>query len=104
MSVRFGRLRASRGGGRGEAAERRQFITTTSAYARKVCSSIMGRAHRGIRTLLGDGAAIVRAMPNTPAAVRQGNCGVPGGVTLASGLCERLLQASVYCGLMTRVA
>src|SRR5690242_10668589 len=40
---------------------------------RAVFLSIMaGRTIGGMRTLLGDAAAIVRAMPNTPAAVRQG--------------------------------
>ena len=43
-------------------------------FARKaVFLSIMaGRTISGIQSLLGEGAAIVRAMPNTPAAVRQG--------------------------------
>ena len=35
-------------------------------------SIMAGRTIGGIRALLGDAAAIVRAMPNTPAAVRQG--------------------------------
>src|ERR1700677_3677487 len=37
-----------------------------------VLSIMAGRTITGIRALMGDGAAIVRAMPNTPAAVRQG--------------------------------
>ena len=55
-----------------------------------------GRTIGGMRTLLGDGAAIVRAMPNTPAAVRQGvTVACPGaGVDAAQrALCERLLTA-----------
>src|SRR6202030_1989155 len=50
----------------------------------------------GIRSLLGDASAIVRAMPNTPAAVRQGvTVACPGtGVDAAQrALCERLLTA-----------
>lgn len=59
-------------------------------------SIMAGRTIGGIRTLLGDGAAIVRAMPNTPAAVRQGvTVACPGaGVDAAQrALCERLLTA-----------
>jgi pyrroline-5-carboxylate reductase len=55
-----------------------------------------GRTIGGIRALLGDGAAIVRAMPNTPAAVRQGvTVACPGdGVDAAQrDLCGRLLTA-----------
>jgi pyrroline-5-carboxylate reductase len=64
---------------------------------RAVFLSIMaGRTIGGMRTLLGDEAAIVRAMPNTPAAVRQGvTVACPGaGVGGAQrALCERLLKA-----------
>jgi pyrroline-5-carboxylate reductase len=64
---------------------------------RTVFLSIMaGRTIGGMHSLLGDGAAIVRAMPNTPAAVRQGvTVACPGsGVTTAQrALCERLLNA-----------
>ena len=35
-------------------------------------SIMAGRTIAGMRALLGENAAIVRAMPNTPAAVRQG--------------------------------
>jgi len=59
-------------------------------------SIMAGRTIGGVRVLLGDGAAIVRAMPNTPAAVRQGvTVACPGaGVGVAQrALCERLLQA-----------
>ena len=35
-------------------------------------SIMAGRSVAGLAALLGDGAAIVRAMPNTPAAIRQG--------------------------------
>jgi pyrroline-5-carboxylate reductase len=69
-----------------------------SRYAgRAVFLSIMaGRTLDSIRKLLGDEAALVRAMPNTPAAVRQGiTVGCPGaGVTAEQrALCDRLLQA-----------
>ena len=59
-------------------------------------SIMAGRTIGGMRALLGDAAAIVRAMPNTPAAVRQGmTVACPGqGVTAAQReLCETLLQA-----------
>jgi pyrroline-5-carboxylate reductase len=55
-----------------------------------------GRTIAGMRALLGADAAIVRAMPNTPAAVRQGiTVGCPGpGVTEAQrALCDDLLHA-----------
>ena len=56
-------------------------------------SIMAGRTIGGIRTLLGDAAAIVRAMPNTPAAVRQGvTVACPGlGV---DGLAARALRAA----------
>ena len=64
---------------------------------RAVFLSIMaGRTIGGMRALLGGAAAIVRAMPNTPAAVRQGvTVACPGaGVDAAQrALCERLLTA-----------
>jgi pyrroline-5-carboxylate reductase len=59
-------------------------------------SIMAGRTIGGIRALLGDAAAIVRAMPNTPAAVRQGmTVACPGlGVNMPQReLCERLLKA-----------
>jgi pyrroline-5-carboxylate reductase len=74
---------------------------TLPNYARfagnTVFLSIMaGRTIAGIAALLGPSAAIVRAMPNTPAAVRQGvtvACAGPGVSTSQKALCERLLQA-----------
>jgi pyrroline-5-carboxylate reductase len=68
---------------------------------RAVFLSIMaGRTIGFLRDLLGPDASIVRAMPNTPAAVRQGitvACADPSvtpGVTKAHrGLCDTLLQA-----------
>ena len=59
-------------------------------------SIMAGRTIGGIRPLLGENAAIVRAMPNTPAAVRQGiTVACPGqGVAPAQrALCEDLLRA-----------
>ena len=47
-------------------------------------------------TLLGAQAAVVRAMPNTPAAVRQGitvACAGPGVTAAQRALCDRLLAA-----------
>ena len=55
-----------------------------------------GRTIGGIQALLGDSAAIVRAMPNTPAAVRQGvtvACPAPASIRRSACLCERLLRA-----------
>ncbi len=79
---------------------------TLSAYARfaggsvasgPVFLSIMaGRAIAGIAGLLSPAAAIVRAMPNTPAAVRQGvTVACPGSSVSAAqrALCDRLLRA-----------
>lgn len=59
-------------------------------------SIMAGRTIDGMRALLGEGASIVRAMPNTPAAVRQGvtvACPGAGVGTAQRVLCERLLQA-----------
>ena len=61
-----------------------------------VLSIMAGRTLAGIHTLLGDGAAIVRAMPNTPAAVRQGitvACADAGVTTAQRALCDTLLTA-----------
>lgn len=58
-------------------------------------SIMAGRTIAGMEKLLGD-AAIIRAMPNTPAAVRQGvTVGCPNArVSLAQrALCDRLLSA-----------
>jgi pyrroline-5-carboxylate reductase len=71
------------------------------AYARYagqvVFLSIMaGRTISGMRALLGPDAAIVRAMPNTPAAVRQGitvACATDAVSPQQRALCDRLLQA-----------
>jgi pyrroline-5-carboxylate reductase len=64
---------------------------------KSVFLSIMaGRTIGGIRALLSDSAAVVRAMPNTPAAVRQGvtvACPGPGVDTAQRTLCQRLLEA-----------
>jgi pyrroline-5-carboxylate reductase len=79
---------------------------TLPAFARFVSpetvfvSIMAGRNVAGMRAALGQregqGAAIIRAMPNTPAAVRQGfTVGFPGpGVTAAQqALADRLLSA-----------
>jgi pyrroline-5-carboxylate reductase len=71
------------------------------AYARfsghAVFLSIMaGRTIGGIQDLLGGEAAIVRAMPNTPAAVRQGITVItpnPSVTPAQRALCETLLRA-----------
>jgi pyrroline-5-carboxylate reductase len=59
-------------------------------------SIMAGRTVDGMRALLGDEASVVRAMPNTPAAVRQGvtvATAGPGVTAVQSSLCNRLLQA-----------
>jgi len=71
------------------------------AYARHAAGacflSIMaGRTIGGIRTLLGGAASVVRAMPNTPAAVRQGItvcCAGPGVAADQRETCDGLLRA-----------
>jgi len=64
---------------------------------RAVFLSIMaGRTVSGMRALLGNSAAVVRAIPNTPAAVRQGITVAfagPGVSAAQRGLCDTLLQA-----------
>jgi pyrroline-5-carboxylate reductase len=65
--------------------------------AAAVFLSIMaGRTIGGMRGLIGAEAAIVRAMPNTPAAVRQGMtvcCPSPAVTQAQRELCDRLLRA-----------
>lgn len=59
-------------------------------------SIMAGRTIAGIGGLVGEKAAIVRAMPNTPAAVRQGiTVACPSATvdTAQRTLCDRLLQA-----------
>lgn len=62
-----------------------------------VMLSIMaGKTIAGLRALLGERAAIVRSMPNTPAAVRQGMtvaCAAPGVTADQRALCDTLLTA-----------
>ncbi|CAH2600166.1 Pyrroline-5-carboxylate reductase [Rhodovastum atsumiense] len=67
-------------------------------YAGKaVMISIMaGRTIAGLRAVLGEQAAVVRAMPNTPAAVRQGitvGCAGPGVTAAQRALADTLLSA-----------
>lgn len=61
-----------------------------------VLSIMAGRTIAGVRALLGERAAIVRSMPNTPAAVRQGvtvACVGPGVTSAQRTLCDTLLAA-----------
>jgi pyrroline-5-carboxylate reductase len=60
-------------------------------------SIMAGRNVAGMRALLGEAAAVIRAMPNTPAAVRQGfTVACPGpGVTAAQRALADTLLASV---------
>ncbi|MFQ3623501.1 MAG: pyrroline-5-carboxylate reductase [Acetobacteraceae bacterium] len=70
-------------------------------YARFAGSAVFlsimaGRTIAGMRALLGGSAAVVRAMPNTPAAVRQGvtvACAGPGVSAAQRSLCDSLLDA-----------
>jgi pyrroline-5-carboxylate reductase len=74
---------------------------TLPLYAKYAGSAVMlsimaGRTLAGMRGLLGAGASVVRAMPNTPAAVRQGvtvACPGPGVTAAQRALCDSLLQA-----------
>lgn len=65
-------------------------------YRQAVMLSIMaGRGIAGLQTAL-SGAAVVRAMPNTPAAIRQGitvACAGPGVTDAQRRLCDTLLAA-----------
>jgi pyrroline-5-carboxylate reductase len=59
-------------------------------------SIMAGRSLAGLQTALGVRARIVRAMPNTPAAIRQGitvACAGPGVSDSQRALCDRLLRA-----------
>ncbi len=83
-----------------------QVLPHYSAYAgRAVFLSIMaGQTIAGIVAQLGASAAVVRAMPNTPAAIRRGMtvaCAGPGVSEPDYALCERLLGA---VGRVARVA
>ena len=83
------------------AVKPQQAAAALPQYARfapgAVFLSIMaGRTVAGLRDLLGGGTAVVRAMPNTPAAVRQGvtvACAGPGVTDVQRGLCDTLLAA-----------
>jgi len=83
------------------AVKPQEAMAVVPAYARfagpAVFLSIMaGKTIAGLSALLGSGARIVRAMPNTPAAVRRGvTVACPGaGVTAAErALCDTLLAA-----------
>ena len=71
------------------------------AYARFAGSAVFlsimaGRRIAGMRALLGEGAAVVRAMPNLPASIRRGvtiACAGPGVGEAQRALCEALLRA-----------
>ena len=59
-------------------------------------SIMAGRTIAGLRALLGTEAAVVRAMPNTPAAIRQGitvACPGPGITAMQRNLCDSLLAS-----------
>ncbi len=61
-----------------------------------VLTIMAGRDVAGLRALLGPHVPIVRAMPNTPAAIRQGitvACAGPGITAAQHSLCDRLLAS-----------
>jgi len=61
-----------------------------------VVSIMAGRTISGLRVLLGADVPVVRAMPNTPAAIRQGitvACPGPGVTPAQRGLCDSLLAS-----------
>jgi pyrroline-5-carboxylate reductase len=63
-------------------------------------SIMAGRTVCGMRALLGKDAAVVRAMPNTPAALRQGFTAAfagPGVGVAQRALCDTLLSAVGEC-------
>jgi pyrroline-5-carboxylate reductase len=83
------------------AVKPQEAASVVPAYARfagpAVFLSIMaGKTVAGLSALLGAGARIVRAMPNTPAAVRRGitvACPGPGVTPAERALCDQLLGA-----------
>lgn len=76
--------------------------TTLPHYARFAGSAVFvsvmaGKTVGGMHGLLGEAAAIVRAMPNTPAAVRRGftvACAGPGVASAQRALADTLLGAT----------
>jgi pyrroline-5-carboxylate reductase len=71
-------------------------LSSVPAGSAVFLSIMAGRTIGGIQALIGDSAAIVRAMPNTPAAVRQGITVVTPSGSVTGGqraLCENLLRA-----------
>ncbi len=63
-------------------------------------SIMAGRTVAGMRSMLGGGAPVVRAMPNTPAALRQGFTAAFAGPAVADeqrALCDTLLSAIGEC-------
>ena len=72
-----------------------RFTAAGSAHETVALSIMAGRTIAGIRALLGD-VPVVRAMPNTPAAIRQGMtvaCAGPGVSARARALCTTLLES-----------
>jgi pyrroline-5-carboxylate reductase len=84
------------------ATKPQEAAATLPLYARFAGSAVFvsimaGRTIAGMRALLGEGAAIIRAMPNTPAAVRQGftvACAGPGVSAAQRALADTLLAAT----------
>jgi pyrroline-5-carboxylate reductase len=73
-----------------------RFAQAGAAPGAVFLSIMAGRTIAGLRDLLGGSAALVRAMPNTPAAVRQGitvACAGPGVGAEQRTLCDTLLAS-----------
>jgi len=69
-------------------------LTRFAAHGPVVLSIMAGRTIAGLQRLLGEDNAVVRAMPNTPAAIRQGitvACPGPGITPSQRSLCDTLL-------------
>ena len=72
------------------------YADIVGSHAPVILSIMAGRTVSGIADLLGRRAAIVRAMPNTPAAINQGFTAAFAAPTVSAaqlGLCETLLEA-----------
>ncbi len=71
-------------------------LASFAANGAVVLSIMAGRTVTGLQTLLGADAPVVRAMPNTPAAIRQGitvACPGPGVTAAQRSLCDDLLTS-----------
>ncbi len=71
-------------------------VARFAGHGAVMLSIMAGRTIAGLQTMLGTGASVVRAMPNTPAAIRQGitvACPAPGVTPAQKALCDGLLAS-----------